>query len=136
MLNIEVRRISEKEIRIGENIDRLIEGNIIFVEAIGEQTKEIAELQWEICHELSKKIDGKTNFLIDLNKCGKNSPEARNIWQQFSDEENTEKVATYGIHPVARVIASFVINVSRKNKEGGIKFFKTKKEAMDWLQDQ
>lgn len=65
-----------------------------------------------------------------LNKAGKSSPEARLIWQQISGLEKTNKVAKYGLNPVARVLASFVIGVYHKSN---MRFFSTKEEAMTWL---
>jgi len=65
-----------------------------------------------------------------LNNCGKNEPGARLIWSQISDEENTNKVALFGMHPVARVLASFVMGITNRNNQ---RFFKTKEEAVNWL---
>jgi hypothetical protein len=72
----------------------------------------------------------KISYLIDLNKCGKNSPEARQIWNQLSDDEKTNKVAIFGIHPVARVLANFSMGTSKNKNQH---FFKTQEEAMTWL---
>jgi len=49
-----------------------------------------------------------------------------------SEYEKTGKVAVFGLHPVARVIASFVMGVS-KNKD--MRFFKAKEEALAWLKE-
>ena len=128
--NAEIKQISEMEFNIGENKLYLIEGNIIHVIAHGEQTTEIALNHKKLCEILSAKLEGKVNYLIDLNKCGKNSPEAREIWKELSEVEKTNKVATYGLNPVSRVIASFVIG---KLEKGDIRFFKTKEEALSWI---
>lgn len=130
MSSIDVKKINDREIWVGKTTISLIEGNIIYVIAEGEQTPEIASLEREACDQLSMLVNGKTSYLINLNKCGKNSPEAREIWQQISERESTYKAATFGINPVARVIASFVIGVYRKNN---LRFFSNKEEAMAWL---
>ena len=96
----------------------------------GEQTTKIALNHKKICEMLSSGLEGKINYLIDLNKCGKNSTEARKIWKEFSESENTNKVATFGLNPVSRVIASFVIG---KLQKGAVQFFKTRKEAISWI---
>jgi hypothetical protein len=128
--NVEIKKISETEFNMGENKLSLIEGNIIYVIAQGEQTTEIALNHKKICEMLSNNLEGKINYLIDLNKCGKNSPEAREIWKELSELETTNKVATYGLNPVSRVIASFVIGNLVK---GDMHFFKTKEEAIRWI---
>ncbi len=135
MIEVEVRQVNESEIWIGESKDLLIEENILLVEAVGEQTPEIAEKQLEVTGVIAKSINRKLNFIIDLNRCGKNSPEARNIWSRIAEKETTGKVAVFGIHPVARVIASFVINVSKKGKEGAMRFFRTKEESLSWIKE-
>ncbi|MFA5419450.1 MAG: STAS/SEC14 domain-containing protein [Bacteroidales bacterium] len=126
----EIQQISETEFMFEGNRSTIINGNTIYVIAYGEHTTEIAVIHRKICEMLATHIQGKVNYLIDLNKCGKNSPEARNIWKEMSEYENTLKVATYGLNPVARVIASFVIGTY---KNSNLRFFKTKEEALDWL---
>lgn len=128
--DIEIKKICETEFNMGENKISLIEGNIIHVIAQGEQTTEIALNYKKICEMLSANLEGKINYLINLNKCGKNSSEAREIWKELSELETTNKVATYGLNPVSRVIASFVIGNLEK---GDMRFFKTKEEALSWI---
>ena len=72
------------------------------------------------------------NVFIDLNKAGKGSPEARKIWKKLTENEKTGRVAFFGLHPVARVLASFTMGVS-KNKD--MRFFKTREEALEWLKE-
>jgi hypothetical protein len=127
-----VEAISELEYMVGNNVTSLIEGNIIYVIANGEQTDEIAQKQFEVDHILEDKIDGKKNYLINLNNCGKNSPVARAKWNESAEEESTNKVAIFGIHPVAKVIAAFVMKISKKKNQ---RFFKTKEEALQWLKE-
>lgn len=128
---ITVSRVNDYEMQIGENRTTLLPDlNIIHVVAVGEQTTEIANLQREIASEFFKMTNGKIHFLIDLNRAGKNSPEARKTWTQLSEHEKTSKVAIFGLHPVARVLASFVIRVSNSNNQ---RFFTTQDEAMSWL---
>lgn len=83
-----------------------------------------------ICEDIISGLEGKVSYLIDINKCGKNAPEAREVWKMMSASEKTHKVATFGLNPVARVIASFVIG-TYKNRN--LLFFKTKEEAIQWL---
>ncbi len=127
---ITVKDISEVEFLVGSNLTRLIEGNIIYVIARGEQTDEIAKLQREINYELAKRVQRKLHYLVDLNDCGKNSPGARDIWYRLSEDEITGKVAIFGMHPVAKVLAAFVMRISKKKNQ---RFFRTKKSALQWL---
>jgi len=82
--------------------------------------------------KLMNMVQGKVNVLIDLNKAGKQSPEARKIWKEWNENEKTRKVAYIGLHPVAQVLASFVMGVTRKKD---LRFFKTKEEALAWLKE-
>ena len=132
--NIEIKQVSETEMWSGNNKSTLLTDlNIIHVIAVGEQTTEIAILQREINHKLFRLIEGEISYLIDLNRCGKNSPEARQIWNQLSESEKTNKVAIFGLNPVARVIANFSMGVAKRNNQ---RFFKTQEEAMSWLLEE
>jgi hypothetical protein len=115
---IEIKNISANEIWVGENKSILIDGNIIHIKAVGDQTNEVAQAQLKVNHQLFNLIDGDAFF------------EARDIWNKQGDHEKVKKVGIYGIHPVARVIASFVMRTSSKKNRG---FFKTKEEALTWL---
>jgi len=125
-----IKNISESEIWVEANKTYLLPGNIFYVISEGKQTEEMAIAHRLVCHQMSKLVSGKVNYLIDLNNCGKNEPGARLIWSQISDEENTNKVALFGMHPVARVLASFVMGITNRNNQ---RFFKTKEEAVNWL---
>ena len=70
------------------------------------------------------------NILIDLNKAGRQSPAARNIWKELSEDEKSGKIALFGMNPVARVVASFITGITMKKD---MKFFKTEQEAKEWL---
>ncbi len=127
---IKVTQLSPDKYLVGNNETSLIESNIIYVIAKGEQTDELAEKQAEINAILIHKAGGKISYLINLNDCGKNSPGARTKWRDLSEEEETDKVAIFGMHPVAKVLASFVMKVSRKKNQ---QFFYMKDEALNWL---
>ena len=57
---------------------------------------------------------------------------ARNMWKRIVDHENVDKVAHFGFHPVARILASFVISFTSHNK---LKFFTSKEDAMAWVRE-
>ena len=127
-----MKQEDEMPTMVGTNETYFYEGNILFVKAIGEQTSEMSQQHLENHNKLASSIVGKICYLIDLNKCGKNSHEARLIWKQLSEDEHTKKVATFGLSPVSRVIASFVAGRSSLSNQ---QFFKTKNQALLWLSE-
>lgn len=129
---IKVTQISDTKYLVGDNETSLVDSNIIHVIARGEQTDDLAKVQGEINQRFIDKVEGQIHYLIDLNECGKNSPGARSKWYELSEEEKTAKVAIFGMHPVARVLASFVMKVSKKKN---MQFFYTREEAMKWLKN-
>ena len=130
--DVDVRQINDKELWVGGNHTLLLDDNLIYIIANGEQTDKIAIAQTKICDQLSILAGKKVDYLIDLNKAGKSSPVARKQWRKISEDQKTNKVALFGIHPVARVLASFVMGVSKKRD---MLFFKTKEEALKWIND-
>jgi hypothetical protein len=60
------------------------------------------------------------------------SAKARRFGKTGFEKEETGKVALIGMHPVARVLASFVIGMTRKED---LRFFKTEEEALAWLKE-
>ena len=122
----------DREIRIGENRLYLGEDNITYFVLVGEHDENIAIACGEAFLKLINMGEGKVNALGDLNKTEKQSPEARKIWKEVSEHEKVEKLALIGMHPVARVIASFVMGATKKKD---LRFFKTKDVALAWLKE-
>lgn len=105
-----------------------IENKILHVMAVGDFNLENATRVKQIALEIQNAF-GTLNALIDLNKAGKSSPEARKIWKELTELGNA-RVAFVGLHPVARVLASFTMAFSgNKNTV----FFTSKNEALKWL---
>jgi hypothetical protein len=128
----EIRQVSEREFWIGENRMYLGQDDIIYYTAGGECDEGKAILIRDVAIRFHNANKGKTNMLIDLDKAGKQSPEARNIWKELSEHEKAGKIAILGLNPVARVIASFVMGIAKKED---MRFFKTKEEAFAWLKE-
>lgn len=123
----------DREICVGKNRIRLGEDNIVYITACGEIDKKMAiVIKKEALKDLNV-VEGKVNILIDLNKGGKPSPEARSVFVELYNHEKAGKVAFFGLHPVARVIAFFVMGIS-KNED--MRFFKAKEEALAWLKGE
>ena len=129
--NIVLKTIDDTTIIVGSNTTIWVAPNVIHVIVKGEQTNELANVQQKVCSEMAERVSGKINYLIDLNLAGKSTPYARKKWQTLSESTKTNKVAIFGMHPVARVLAAFVMGVSSKKE---MLFFKTKEEAVHWLE--
>ena len=122
----------DREIWVGENRLYFGEDNICYITVVGEVDEEIAIAIKEADLKFKNTIEEKLNILADLNKAGHQSSEARKIWKDMTEGNKTGKVAMFGMHPVARVLASFVMGVSR-NKD--MRFFNSKDEALAWLKE-
>jgi len=131
--NIEIKQVSEKEIWVGKNRFYLDENNIFHMIIIGDVDKKLASTMIEVTDNLGNVFEEKTLVLIDLNKVKNTSSKARKVGMEEFGNKKIAKIALFGMHPVARVIASFVMGVS-KNKS--MRFFKTKKEALSWLKNE
>ena len=130
--SVEIKQVSEREIWIGENRIYLGEDNIFYITVVGEVDEEIAIAIKEVDLKFKNTVEEKLNILADLNKAGQQSAKARKIWKDMTEGDKSGKVAMFGMHPVARVLASFVMGVSR-NKD--MRFFKTKEDALAWLKE-
>jgi len=122
----------DRETWVGKNRLYLGEDNILYLTIFGEVDEKIETRINEATLKLMNMVEGKVNTLIDLNKAGKTSPGARKRQKEISEHEKVGRVALFGLHPVAKVIASFFMGLS-KNKN--MRFFKTKEEALAWLNE-
>ena len=128
----EIKQVSETEIWVGETRLYLDDEKIIHVEQVSTPDKKQALLEVDAYYKIANLVDGKVGMLIDINKSGKPSHDARKIYQRSVEEEKFGKVAFVGLHPVAKVMATFVIGVTKKKE---INYFNTKEEALAWLKE-
>ncbi len=129
--SVELKQLSEREIWVGEN--RLyLDVDLLYVNLVGEMDDKTVVAMKEAYFKLNSMVNGKLDTLIDLNKAGKQSVGARKTWKELSENENSGKLAITGVSPVARVIASFVMGVTKKED---MRFFKSKDEALVWLKE-
>jgi len=122
----------DREILVGENRLYLGEDNILYATMVGTQDVKMVIALKEANDKLMNMIEGRVNTLIDLSQAGKPSPESRKVGREMLESEKNGKVAFWGLHPVARVIASFMMGVTRKRD---MRVFKTKQEALAWLRE-
>lgn len=128
---VEIKEVSEREIWVGETKIYLGEDNILNVIEVGESDEKMAIAFIEAVQRLENMVDGKVNLFADINKAGKQSPVARELYRERTEtSEKLGRVAIFGSHPVARVLASFVTGISQKKD---MRFFKTKEETLAWL---
>lgn len=123
-------REEEREILIGESRFYLGEDNILYETIVGEVDNEIATAMKEASIKLRDMAVGKVDVLVDINKAEKPTSKARETARKRLEDEGIGKVAIFGMHPVARVVASFIMGVTKKED---MRFFKTKEEALAWL---
>ena len=122
----------EKETWAGENRFYLGEDNIIYAEEVMKTDEKTALAEKDAILKLANLSEGKVNLAVDLNEDGTPTAEARKIYQSLIEHEKIGKVAMFGLRPVARVMASFLIGVVQKED---VRFFKTKKEAIVWFNE-
>ena len=122
----------EREIWIEESRFYLDKDNILYESVVGEIDKKKAIAMEEASIKLRKMVPGKVNVLVDINQAKKPTPEARNFARRRLEGTKTGKVAIFGMHPVARVIAAFVMSITKKED---MRFFKSKEEALIWLKE-
>jgi len=120
-----------KEFWIKENqilID--IDEHLICITAVGDMNETLAKKVQALMFGAFSEANDPFDVIIDLNKSGKQTPEARRIWNDLNDNPNIRCVAYIGVHPVARITASFLKGIaSNKN----MKFFSTIEKAKEWL---
>ena len=122
----------DREIWVGESRFYLGEDDIMYVELVGEYDSHSALALRDAFLKLLNNVNGKVNIFVDNSRSGKPSQEARETFAEMIEHEQCGKIAVFGLNPVTRVIASFVLGNS-KNKNTQI--FKTKDEALAWLKE-
>lgn len=133
MGQINAKRISDKEFIVGETIIKIRDDGIVYIEAHGIQNVEIARQHIDYYNKFGIISDKYPYYLINLNEAGKATTGARKIWRTMGDMPSVKKVAFYGLHSVARVLASFIIGLSQK---ASTYFFSTEEEAINWLKNE
>lgn len=122
---------TRKELYAGNCKLCLINKKLLEITACGDATLEDAIAIKEASAKLLTEADKDVVVLADINNAGKSTSEARKVWKEMSENDKSSKIAFIGLSKVSRVIASFSIAFSN-NKN--MKFFATKKEALEWLQ--
>jgi hypothetical protein len=130
---IEVKQVSEKEFLIGPHKFFIDEDNIQNIIIVGDNDERLVIALKDISAKFANTSEGRLLTLVDLNRAGQASSEMRRMGRTMMDDATAGKTALFGLHPVARVIASFVIGATRNKNVG---FFKTRDEAVTWLKEK
>lgn len=125
-----LEQAGDREFKIGESRIKILDNKIISIESVGDLDDEMAKVYIELNRKMQEILGDRLFYMIDLNRAGKNSSGARKTWQELTELDTTIKVALFGLHPVARILASFVIGITSQKKN---KFFRTEEEAISWL---
>lgn len=128
--NIVINKTNENEITINESKIGLVNDNIIYIIAVGFVDEELAKVGERIVCEFLEKTNKNTNILVNLTNAGQPSSKAIRIYLRVSEMAAIKKIAMFGISAVAKVLGSFMIRLSKKKN---FQFFKTKEEALAWL---
>jgi len=130
---IEIKRINKNEIHIKDMIVMILENNIIEFNAIGAPNEDYANACYQLDTELINELKGKVYRIINLNKAGKPSKKAREIFQKILNDNPVEKTAFIVGNPVAKIIASFIIVFLRNDD---IRIFSTQENAIEWFKSK
>lgn len=123
---------TNREIWVGKSRFYFGEDNILYETIVGDVDEKIALAMKEAADKLRNLVEGDTCVLVDLEKAGRQTAKARIIGIKALEEEKLKKIALLGTHPVAKIIASFVIGFTKKK---GIRFFSSREEALKWLEE-
>lgn len=121
-----------KEINVNNNVVKVGDDHIIYVTAVGEVDDQFATKYRDTFYEVLDFFseDRKAYFLINLDKIGKQSPEARKLWNSITADKRVKAAAVFGAKLISKVILNFVVSLSSRQN---MKFFNNEKEAKQWL---
>ena len=119
--------------KIGNSTFFAGEDGIVYVVLTGEINGKLAAEMAEIIKKYAcGRVDGKINILCDMNKAGQSSYEAREIYRGIMKNDIINKAAMFGLHTVAKMLASFIIAYLNLKIA---RFFRNKEEAILWLKE-
>ncbi len=125
---------NSRTVMVGDCTIHLGDDDVFYITIIGEVDEEIAIRFMNTFEEIYKKFGKKKRCVfVDNNNAGKISSKARKVFSKLEYEENTDKVAIFGLHAVAKVLATFFMGITQKRE---IRFFNNKEEALLWLKGE
>jgi len=123
----------ERDVYVGKNRLQLLDENILAITIVGEVDIETAVKCKTVAYKFMDIVArDKMKTLIDLTQSAQQPSESRKLVKEIWNDDRTGKVAIFGLNPVAKAVASFVIGATQKED---IHFFKTKEDALVWLKE-
>jgi hypothetical protein len=129
---IEIKQVSDKEFLVGQSRLFIDSDGIVNMVIVGVIDGNMSGMMTEVFFKLTKTIAGEKRLLVDINDTRSVSREARKNAQQTFEVDKKIKLAAFGLHPVARMIATFVIGALQKKY---MRFFKNREDALAWLKE-
>jgi hypothetical protein len=124
---------TDREVWLGEHRLYLGQDDILSCTFVGDVDEECVKKFAETAYDFAKKVSGKLKVIVDLDKTGMLTAKARKSAKKYYEDKRIGEVALFGVNAVARVVATFIMGFSKKQD---IRFFKSKEEALAWLQQQ
>ena len=110
------------------------EGKMIRVIVCGVMSGGLTEKMIEDTKKIIEQRGGKINCLADLSGITKSLASSRKVARESMRNLLFNKVALVGVPVLISAIAGFVFRAAGKNET--LKFFKTEREALEWLKEQ
>lgn len=123
---------AEREIMVGKNRIYLDDDSIIHFINVGDIDEKDALEAAKAMGKLNGLAGGKANFLIDLNRGGKLTSEAKKILKDFSENTIKGKLGFWGLSALPKLLASIFMTVTKKSD---MSFFETREQAVAWLKE-
>lgn len=125
-----IKQINDREIWINDGHMLLGDDNIIYCISLKEPDEQHALAVNDWLLKLAMRVEGRANVFLDISDTKRPTVKAKKIFSQMIQHKKIGKFAFFGAHPVARVLASFMIGIMGKRD---VRFFKKKDEAIGWL---
>lgn len=126
----QIKQINDYEYFVNDVSITFTKDHVIRIITVGEASEKEALAVKEIIQKLSDLAEDKVNVLIDLTQALKPSPKARKVFLSLDDHHKIMKFAMFGAHPVAKVLAHFLLGITNRKD---VRFFNTAEEALEWF---
>ena len=129
-MSVEIREISEKEIWVEKCKVELGDDGIFYQSLAGDIDEEIVAALQKAFLKLINLVNGDIIAFVDLSESGMQYSKARKKAIAGFEQMKIKKIALYGVHPVAKVIANFFMSAANNDK---VRMFNSKEKALEWL---
>lgn len=127
---VEQEKQEKNEKWVGQTRIRLVEGKLIQVDVHGGGDERRAMAIRDRVVELLEGVSVPVDVMVCLDRASKSNYKARRIWREMAHDPKFRKIAMVGAHPVARVLASFAMDLAGTTR---MRFFATEQAAAEWI---